>query len=87
MGESENASIMTANKVRDDENKNNHAWVVIADDVTFKTPMTAVLRTYALTSPRHFCKGASTYSSIETRRRLHSDLRASPRTIGSSSSL
>ena len=55
--------------------------------LTFRTPITAVFLTYALESLRHFCKGASTYSKIVINRKLHRDLRARPRTMGSSLSL
>lgn len=54
---------------------------------TFRTPITDVLRTYALGSVKHFCRGASTYSKIESSLRLQSDRRARPLTMGSSSSL
>jgi len=49
--------------------------------------MTAVLRTYADRSESDLRRGCSTYSRMDSRRRLHRLRSARPRTIGSSLSL
>ena len=76
------------NAIQSQQKKYNIAFFyLIQSFFTFRTPITDVLRTYALGSVKHFCRGASTYSKMESSLRLQSDRRARPLTIGSSSSL
>lgn len=55
--------------------------------LTFNTPITAALRTYAEISVKHFCNGCVTYSMMDSKRREQRERKAKPRINGSSLSL